>query len=300
MKSSKYIWKNGKFVKWEDAQTHVLSHTLHYSGGVFEGIRFYKTDQGSAIFRLKEHTQRFFYSAKTIHMHLPYSQKEFMSEVAKTVKKNNLKTGYIRPLAYYGYGNLTVVPKNIPPETIIAAWEWGAYLEHSSVRVKISNFIRIHPASTVADAKLCGNYINSILAVLEAQKEGHDEALFLDHKGYIAEASGENFFLVKDKKIYTPELGSILPGITRSAIIELARDLGYKVIEKKLKPKDLKHATEAFFSGTAVEITPIASVDNIKFKFSEGGPITKHLKEEFLKIVTGKNPKYKKWLTYVK
>ncbi len=300
MITTKYIWKNGKFVKWENAHTHVLSHTLHYSAGIFEGIRFYKTAKGPAIFRLKEHTKRFYYSAKAINMKLPWSQKQFNEAIIKTVKKNRIKEGYIRPLGYFGYGNLTVIPKNIQPEAIIACWGWGAYLEHNAVKVKTSPFIRVHPDSTVADAKLCGNYTNSILAVLDAQKNGYDEALFLDHKGYVAEASGENFFIVKGKKIYTPLTGNILPGITREAIMQIASDLGYKVVEKKLKPRDIRKADEAFFTGTAVEVTPIKSVDKHTFKYPDGGPVTLAIKEAYMEVVHGENKKYKKWLTLVR
>ncbi len=299
MQKVPYIWKNGKFIKWDDATTHLITHTLHYSAGAFEGIRFYETPKGPAVFRLKEHTRRLFYSAKALDMKMQYSQKEINEAILKLIKKDKIKKGYIRPLVYYG-NRMGLSPKGLTPETMIAVWGWGAYLGEGAVKVKISKYMRIHPDSTVADAKLCGHYTNSILASIDAYKNGYGEALLLDYQGNVAEGPGENIFLVKRKTIYTPEAGNILPGITRDSIITLARDLGYKVIEKKIKPKELMKAHEAFFTGTAAEVSPIASIDGKKFKYSEGGPVSMHLKEEFLKVVNGENPKYKKWLTVVR
>ncbi len=298
MQPSRYIWKNGKFVKWNDAKVHILTHTLHYSAGVFEGIRFYDTPKGPAVFRLKEHIDRLFYSAKALQMKLPYSKKEIRETILKTIKKNRLKSGYIRPIAYFGYG-MGLSPKNIPIEMAIAAWTWGAYLsEDPSIKVKISPIMRLHPRSTVHDAKICGHYTNSIMASIDAQNDGYHEALLLDENGLVAEGPGENIFMVKRKKIYTPAEGNILPGITRDSIMTLARDLGYKVIEKRIKPAELKRAHEAFFTGTAAEVTPIGQIDRKKIKRAPG-PITMTLKEAFLDIVNGKNPKYRKWLTVV-
>jgi len=299
MQKVPYIWKNGKFLNWDDAKTHLITHTLHYSAGAFEGIRFYDTKKGPAIFRLKEHTKRLFYSAKALDMKMQYSQKEINEAIIKLIKKNKIKKGYIRPLVYYGEGRMGLSTKGFLPDTMIAAWGWGSYLGEHAVRVKISKYMRIHPASTVSDAKLCGHYTNSILASIDAYKNGYDEALLLDYKGHVAEGPGENIFMVKQKTIYTPSVGTILPGITRDAIMTLARDLGYKVVEKNIKPEELKRADEAFFTGTAAEVSPISSIDGKKLKLAEGGPVTMHLKEEFLKIVNGENKKYSKWLTVV-
>ncbi|MFA6528885.1 MAG: branched-chain amino acid transaminase [Candidatus Gracilibacteria bacterium] len=295
MQTTSYIWKNGKFQKWAKCQTHVLTHSLHYSAGVFEGIRFYKTAKGPAVFRLKEHIKRLFYSADTLNMHIPYNETEIKNAIIETIKKNKIESGYIRPIVYFGYGKMGLHPKGAPIDVAIAVWGWGAYLGEHASKVKISPYMRLHPKTTVPDAKICGHYTNSILASIDAKNHGYDEALLLDYQGNIAEGPGENFFMIKDEKIYTPRTGSILPGITRDAIITLAKDLDFTVIEKSIKPSDLKGAEEAFFTGTAAEVSPIASVD--KIKFPKKNPITTLLKEEFVKITTGKNKKYAKWLT---
>jgi len=300
MQKVPYIWKNGKFIKWEDATTHLITHALHYGSGAFEGIRFYDTKQGPAVFRLKEHTRRLFYSAKTLDMKIPYSQREINETILKLIKKNKIKKGYIRPLVYYGEERMGLSPKGLIPQMMIAVWGWGAYLGEDAVKVKISKYMRIHPKSTVVNAKLCGHYTNSILAGIDAYKNGYDEALLLDYQGNVAEGPGENIFMVKKGTIYTPQTDNILPGITRDAVITLAHDLKYKVVEGKIKPTELKRADEAFFTGTAAEISPIASIDGKKFKYPEGGPITMHIKEEFFKVVNGENPEYKRWLTIVK
>jgi len=300
MKTTKYIWMDGKLKNWKDAKIHVLSHTLHYGAGVFEGIRLYQTADGPAVFRLKEHVRRLFYSASAIDMKIPYSQKDITDAILKLVKKNKLKSGYIRPIAVFGYGSMSLNPEKCAINTVIAMWPWKAYLGSAPIHIKTSKYIRIHPKSTVTDAKICGHYVNSILAGAEAQKAGFHEALFLDYKGCVAEGPGENIFMVKKGIVYTPKLGSILSGITRESIITLAKDLGYKVVEKSLMLKDLYTSDECFFTGTAAEISPIGSIDRKKIGKGVAGPVTSKLRNEFMKIIKGKNPSYKNWLSYIK
>jgi branched-chain amino acid aminotransferase len=299
MRTTSKIWLNGKFVDWNKAQVHVLNHTMHYGTGAFEGIRFYNTKQGSAIFQLDKHINRWLYSAKCIHMKMPYNKKELKDAIVNLIKKNKIKSGYIRPIAYYGHGPLRVNPTGLPVDVAIACWPWGSYLGEESARLKVSRFVRIHPESTYADAKITGHYVNAMLAVMEATKAGYTEAIMLDYKGYVAEGSAENIFIVKNNIIYTPPLGTILAGITRMSITQLARDLGYKVGEKKLKLKDIKEANECFLTGTAAEVSPVGQVDKKKLK-TQLGPVTEHLKKEFEKITGGKNEKYYKWLEFVK
>ncbi|MBU0727382.1 branched-chain amino acid transaminase, partial [Patescibacteria group bacterium] len=266
---------------------------------IFEGIRFYSTPDGPAIFRLQDHIKRFFYSATPINLKMPYTQKELCDVIVKLLKKNNVKNGYIRPLGYYGYGKMGLCPLGAPVNVAILALSFSSYLGGQAIKVKTSKYMRLHPDSTIVDAKVTGHYANSIIASLEIHKAGFDEALFLDYKGNVAEGPGENIFIVKNGILYTPPSDNILPGFTRDAIMALARDNGYKVIEKNLKLKDIYSADEAFLSGTAAEITAIGSLDNKKIGDEKMGPITAELKKEYLKIVKGKNPKYKKWLTYV-
>ena len=299
MDETKFIWMDGKLVKWHEAKVHVLAHTLHYGAGVFEGIRFYETEKGPAVFRLKEHIDRLYYSAGTFGMKIPYSKEEFIKAVKETVRVNGLKAGYIRPICFFGYGKMGLNPEGAPVNCAIAVWPWGKYLGENAVRIKTSKYIRIHPKSTHADAKICGHYVNSIFAFLDAKGEGYDEALLLDYEGNIAEGPGENFFIVKNKKIFTPPLGTILKGITRESIIQLARDLGFELNEKKIKLEEAYNADEVFFTGTAAEVTPIASIDDKQIGDGRTGPITKQLSGEYHKIITGKNPKYEKWLTYI-
>lgn len=229
-------------------------------------------------------------------MKIPFTKKAITEAILKTIKKNKIKAGYIRPLAYYGYGKMGLSTEGAKVDVIVAVWPWGSYLGEETVKVKISPFIRIHPDSTISDAKICGHYINSILASQDAHKEGYNEALLLDYKGNVAEGPGENIFMIKSGKIYTPRLGTILAGITRESVMKVATDLGYKIIEKDIKPSELKQADEAFFTGTAAEVTPIASIDRKKLKNAKG-PITEELRSTYLDIVHGKNPKYKRWLT---
>ncbi|MDP7180189.1 MAG: branched-chain amino acid transaminase [Candidatus Woesearchaeota archaeon] len=299
MKETKLIWMDGKLVPWKDANVHVLTHTLHYGAGVFEGIRCYETDKGAAIFKLNEHIDRLFYSAESVDMKIPFSNKEIVKATIQTVKENDLKAGYIRPICFFGYGKMGLNPKSAPVNTSIAVWPWGSYLGDQAVKVKTSKYIRIHPKSAVSDAKIVGFYANSILASIEVKNAGYDEALLLDYEGNVAEGPGENIFIVKDNKILTPQAGSILPGITRASVKQLAKDLNIEVEEKELKLEDIYDADEAFFTGTAAEVTSIESLDNKKIGNAAPGPITTKIKELFMDIVHGKNEKYNNWLTYV-
>jgi branched-chain amino acid aminotransferase len=298
MEETKFIWADGRFAKWKDSTTHILTHSLHYGAAVFEGIRFYDTEKGPAIFRLKEHVDRLFFSAEALKMKIPFTKKEISDAIIETVKKNGIKAGYIRPLVYYGYGKMGLGTKGAPVNVIIACWPWGSYLGEKPIKVKISSFIRMHPKSTIEGAKITGNYQNSILAGEEVKDLGYDEALLLDYQGFIAEGPGENFFMVKSGKLFTPKLGNVLPGITRDSIITIAKDLGIAVEEKQLVPKDAFGADEVFFTGTAAEVTLIGSIDDKKIGDNKL-TIAKKLKEAYLNVVTGKNPKYVKWLSFV-
>lgn len=287
-------------MEWEKAVTHILTHTLHYGGGAFEGIRFYKTDRGPAIFRLGEHMERLLYSAGALQMKVPYTKEILIEATIDLISKNGLESGYIRPLIYFGYGKMGLNTDGCPVNVSIAAWPWGSYLGEKPVRVKISEFIRIHPKSTVADAKLCGHYVNSIMASHDIHGKGYDEAILLDFEGKVAEGPGENIFLVKDGELLTPPTGNILPGITRASVMEIAANEGITARESTLTPKDLFNADEAFFTGTAAEVTPISSIDDNIIGDGKGGPITAKIKDIFLKAVTGKEDMYGKWLTYIK
>lgn len=300
MQTTETIWQNGKFVPWAEAKVHVLAHTLHYGGGAFEGIRFYSTDQGPAIFRLIDHVDRLLYSAATLKMQLPFSKEEIISAIKEVVRNSNLDAGYIRPIAFYGYSKMGVNPIGNPIEFVIACWPWGAYLPHDSVDVKISSYIRIHPDSTVVDAKLCGHYINGILASLELQGTHYHEALFLDSNGYITEGVGENFFIVKNGVIYTPQLGGILSGITRDTVVKLARNLGFTVIEEDISLEKAYQADEAFFTGTAAEVTAIRSINDKKLAQSDERKVTSAIKNAYLDLVQGKRNDFPGYLTYLK
>lgn len=297
--ATKWIWMDGEFVSWEEAKIHVISHALHYGSGVFEGTRFYPTDSGSAIFRLEEHTKRLFYSASSINLPINFSEEEVNKATKETVEKNQVESGYIRPLAFFGEGKMGLRPEGAVPHLIIACWPWGKYLADRPIHVKISQFIRIHPQSLVSDAKVTGHYVNSILAVQEVVPQGYDEALLLDFEGNIAEGPGENLFLVKDGQLHAPRLGTILAGITRSTIIQLAEDLGIKTTERTIRPEEIWESDEAFYTGTAAEVTSIGEVDEKKIGDGTEGPITKKLREAYFDVVTGKNEKYKNWLTEV-
>jgi branched-chain amino acid aminotransferase len=299
MEPTKYIWMNGSFVAWEKATVHVMTHALHYGDGAFEGIRTYKTERGAAIFRLREHMQRLEYSAGVLAMKLPFSVEQLEAATTELLQRNNLPQGYIRPLAYYGYGVMGLNPRNSPVEVMIACWPWGAYIPVLAADIKVSKYIRIHPRSTVADAKICGHYVNSILATLELRGTRYHEALFLDSTGHIAEGPGENFFIIRGKELITPPLGTILAGITRSTIVEIARDSGFTVTERPLALDEVYDAEEAFFTGTAAEVTPINSIDDKPLRSNGAGPVSLMLKERYLDAVHGRIPQYEKFLTYV-
>lgn len=299
------IWMNGKLVAREDAKVSVLTHTLHYGVGVFEGIRCYKTDEGSAVFRLKEHIQRLLDSARIFMIDPGYTLDELCAATAETVKANNLEECYIRPIIYLGDGGLGIkIDEKYPVETAIAAWNWGAYLGEEGmskgIKVCTSSFNRFHVNSTATRSKTCGNYVSSVLAKREAIISGYDEALFLDTEGYVAEGSGENVFVVKNGKLITTPMTSILRGITRDSIMTLARDLGYEVIEQRFTKDDFYLADEAFFTGTAAEVTPISQLDGRKIGSGVRGEITAKLQAAFFDIVKGKNKKYSSWLYPVK
>ncbi len=295
------IWFDGHLVPWDQAQVHVLTHTLHYGVGVFEGIRCYKCRDGiSAIFRLKEHIERFFDSARTVEMEIPFTQEEICQAVVDTMRANNMDQGYIRPLAFIGDGVMGVHPADNSVRVIIATWPWGTYLGddalHSGIRVKTSSFARHHVNVMMTKAKVSGNYVNSVLAKREALADGYNEALMLDVDGYVAEASGENIFLVKNGKLKTPPPGSILAGITRDTLITMATDMGYSVTEQRFTRDELYMADEAFFCGTAAEVTPIKEVDRRVIGAGEAGPNTLLFQSEYFKIVRGENRKYAEWL----
>jgi branched-chain amino acid aminotransferase len=295
------IWFNKKLVDWDKAKVHVLTHTLHYGGGVFEGIRSYETvNKKPSVFRLKEHIERLFNSAESIYLKIPFSKKEIIDGVLKVIKVNKLKDAYIRPIAFWGEGKINLDPRKNPVNVSIIAFPFGAYLGEKPVKVLVSKYIRLHPKSVISSSKVCGYYINSILATIEAHDKGYDEALLLDYRGFIAEGSGENIFIVKNKILYTPKLGNILPGITRDSVIKIAKDHHFKCIEKDLTLNELLNADEAFFTGTAAEIVPIGQVNNKLINKGREGEITKFLREIFKKIVRGEDKRYRNWLTYVK
>jgi branched-chain amino acid aminotransferase len=298
------IWMDGKFVKWDDAQVHILTHTLHYGLGVFEGIRCYNTPKGPAIFKLDEHVKRLFQSAHIFLLDIPYSENDIRKAIIDTVKINKLKECYIRPLVYIGYGAMGLYPKANPISVAIAAWPWGAYLGEEGIekgiRVKVSSFIRNHVNSNMSRGKVCGYYVNSQIAKKEAISCGYDEALLLDTEGYISEGSGENIFIVRNSVLKTTPLTSILEGITRGSIITIAKDLKIEVREERFTRDEVYIADEAFFTGTAAEVTPIRELDRRVIGDGKRGRITKKLQTIFFDIVKGKNKKYEKWLTYVK
>ncbi|MCK4730626.1 MAG: branched-chain amino acid transaminase [Candidatus Aenigmarchaeota archaeon] len=299
MEISKKIWFNNKFLNWGDAKIHILTHTLHYGGGVFEGIRTYNTKKGPAVFRLSEHINRFFYSASCLEMDLPFTKEEIKNRVLELIKINNLNECYIRPIAYFGYENMGLNPKGCLVDMAIAAWPWGAYLGgKETVKVKISKYMRLHPKSVVPDAKICGYYASSILASLDAKKSKFDEALFLDFEGNIAEGPGENIFMVKDGKLFTPNSDSILKGLTRDTVIKIAKDLNIKVEEKTITVDELKSADEIFFTGTAVEIQPIGIIDETIINNEKTGKISEKIKSLYQKIIHGEEEKYLKYLYF--
>ncbi len=296
------VWLNGKFMPPEKALDSVFIHTTHYGDGVFEGIRFYETDKGSAVFRLQEHVERFFKSAKSIYMQIPFSRSEIGFAILETVISSGLKSGYIRPIAYFGEG-LGVDPKDCGVNVAIGVLDWPPYLGDKPTHVKIPSIMRIHPRAEDVEAKICGQYANSSRATREVRLEGYNEALFLDYENNIAEGSGQNVFFVKDENLFTPQKGTILPGITRDSLIRIARDEGIGIIEKKISLEDALNSDEAFFCGTATEVSPIASItdkEKVEWKMTHKfGPITEKLKTLYSNIVRGKNQKYGDWLYYL-
>lgn len=303
IKKTEKIWMDGRFVDWDNANVHVMTHTLHYGLGVFEGIRCYETKGGTAIFRLKEHVQRLFKSAHIFLLAIPYSEKEIEEAIIKTVKINKVKECYIRPIVYIGYGAMGLYPKDNPVRVAISVWPWGAYLGDdglkNGIRVKVSSFIRNHVNSQMSRAKACGYYISSQLAKKEAVSLGYDEALLLDTDGYVAEGSGENIFIVRNGRLKTTPLTSVLEGITRDSIMKIARDEKIEVIEERFTRDELYIADEAFFTGTAAEVTPIREVDGRVIGEGRTGRITKKLQSIFFDSVKGKNKKYKSWITRI-
>ena len=298
-----WIWYDGKMVPWRDATTHVLTHTLHYGMGVFEGVRAYKTAQGTSIFRLKEHTDRLFNSAHIFGMKMPFDRETLMDAQKAAVRDNNLESGYLRPMAFYGSEAMGISAKTLSTHVIVAAWPWGTYLGkealENGIRVKTSSFTRHHVNITMCRAKASSSYTNSILAHQEAAQDGYDEALLLDVDGYVAEGSGENIFIVKQGKLYTPDLTSCLEGITRDTIIQLAAEIGVPVIEKRITRDEVYCCDEAFFTGTAAEVTPIRELDRRTIGAGMRGPITTQLQTMFFDCVTGKAPKHQDWLTHI-
>ncbi|MDO8347790.1 MAG: branched-chain amino acid transaminase [Rugosibacter sp.] len=298
-----FIWSDGKLIPWRDATTHVLTHSLHYGLAVFEGIRCYNTVSGPAIFRLKEHTDRLFSSAHIYRMPMPWDKATLFEAQKEVVRANQLTSCYLRPIAFYGSEKMGVSPRGAQTHVAIAAWPWGAYLGEEGmekgIRVKTSSYARHHVNVTMARAKFAATYANSILANMEATEDGYDEALLLDVDGFVAEGAGENIFIVKDGVIYEPEIASALIGITRATVITLAAELGYKIVSKRLTRDDIYIADEAFFTGTAAEVTPIRELDNRVIGAGKRGPITTQLQSLFFDVVNGKVPAYADWLTPV-
>ena len=295
------IWYDGKMVPWRDATTHVLTHSLHYGLAVFEGLRAYKTPDGPAIFRLKEHIDRMFSSAHIYMMKIPYERDVLIQASREVVRENKLESCYIRPIAFYGSEKMGVSPVGATVHVAVAAWPWGAYLGddglQKGIRVKTSSFARHHVNVTMCRAKYSGTYANSILANREAVDHGYDEALLLDVDGFVAEGAGENLFIVKDGKLYEPELTSALMGITRNTVITLAREAGLEIHAKRITRDDVYVADEAFFTGTAAELTPIRELDNRQIGTGQRGPITEKLQSMFFDVVNGRSPAHKAWLT---
>jgi len=297
------IWFDGQLVPWREAQVHVLTHTLHYGMGVFEGVRAYKAEQGTAIFQLEAHTHRLFQSAHILGMKIPYDEATINDATRAAVRENNLQSAYIRPMCFYGSEGMGLRADNLKVHVIVAAWEWGAYLGAENmqrgIRIKTSSYTRHHVNIHMCKAKANGNYMNSMLALQEALRDGYDEALLLDIEGYVAEGSGENFFLISDGVIYTPELTSALNGITRKTIITLAAELGIEVREKRITRDEVYIADEAFFTGTAAEVTPIRELDGRQIGAGKRGPITEKLQSKYFDIVHGRVSEHLDWLTPV-
>jgi len=298
----KKIWMDGEFVDWKEAKVHVLTHALHYGSGVFEGIRCYKTKKGPAVFRFKEHLERLYTSAELYHMEIPFSSEKLRRATKELIKLNELEACYIRPIAFRGYGEMGLNPLNSPVNVSIAVWPWGAYLGEegikNGIRCNLSSYQRISPNALPPFAKCTGPYVNSILAKVESINAGYDEAIMLDYRGMVSEGPGENIFIVKDGAISTtPEHASILRGITRASVMQIAKELGYAVDEIDITKDSLLKAEEVFFTGTAAEITPIREIDGVEI--GKPGPVTKAIQEKFFSIVNGEDPSHENWLDYV-
>ena len=298
-----FIWQDGKLVPWREATTHVLTHSLHYGLSVFEGVRAYKTERGTAIFRLAEHTARLFNSAKIYMMDIPFTQDEIRAAQLEVVRANKLESCYIRPIAFYGSEKMGISTDGATVHVAIAAWPWGAYLGEDGlakgIRVRTSSYARQHVNVTMARAKLASTYANSILANMEATRDGYDEALLLDTQGFVAEGSGENVFIVQDGKLVEPEIASALTGITRASVIQIAQDLGIEVTSRRLTRDDIYIADEAFFTGTAAEVTPIRELDNRMIGSGTRGPVTARIQQRFFDAVSGRVPEYAHWLSHI-
>ena len=297
------IWMDGELVPWREAQVHVLTHSLHYGMGVFEGVRAYKTDKGAAIFRLQEHTRRLFGSAHIMMMPVPWDQETISAAQITAVRENRLESAYIRPLFFYGAEGMGLRADNLKVHAMVAAWDWGSYLGadnmEKGIRIRTSSYTRHHVNITMCKAKATGNYINSMLALSEALQTGYDEAMLLDNHGFVAEGSGENIFIVRDGVLYTPDTSSALEGITRDTIMELAADSGLTVREKRISRDEVYLADEAFFTGSAAEVTPIREVDNRMIGNGSRGPVTEQLQSLYFDVVHGRVKKYNDWLTVV-
>jgi branched-chain amino acid aminotransferase len=298
------IWLDGKLVPWREAKTHVLTHTLHYGMGVFEGVRAYKAEKGPAIFRLQDHTDRLFRSAHILNMPMPFDKETINEAQRAAVRENNLESAYIRPMCFYGSEGMGLRADNLKVHVMVAAWSWGAYLGaegmEKGIRIRTSSYTRHHVNITMCKAKANGNYMNSMLALQEALACGYDEAMLLDNEGYVAEGSGENIFLVRDGVLYTPDLTSALDGITRNTIFRFAAELGIPVKEKRITRDEVYVADEAFFTGTAAEVTPIREVDNRVIGAGKRGPVTEKLQSLYFDVVHGRHENHHDWLSYVK
>ena len=298
------IWMDGALVDWRDAKIHVLTHTLHYGCGAFEGVRAYETAKGTCIFRLQEHTDRLFNSAKILRMKIPFSREEIFEAQRTVIRENGLKSGYLRPLIWIGSEKMGVSPKGNTVHCMVAAWPWGAYLGEEGmqkgIRVKTSSYTRHHVNITMTQAKAVSNYTNSILANMEATEDGYDEALLLDASGFVSEGAGENLFIVKKGRVATPDLSAgALDGITRHTVAAICKDLGYELVEKRITRDEVYLADEAFFTGTAAEVTPIRELDRVTIGEGRRGPVTEKIQKAFFDIVGGRNEAYAEWLTAV-
>jgi branched-chain amino acid aminotransferase len=299
------IWHNGELVAWEDAKVHVLTHGLHYGTGVFEGIRAYDTEQGTAIFRFQDHLERLYRSAELYYMPIPYTREELRSATHELIVANDMRECYIRPIAFRGYGEMGINPLEAPVEVSIAVWSWGAYLgdegKRDGIRAKVSSWRRISHDALIPHSKACGQYLNSVLAKIESTKAGYQEAILLDSHGYVCEGSGENIYVVRDGRVLTPpQTASILDGINRKSVLAIAQDLGYEVIERDLARAELYLADEVFMSGTAAELVPVREIDDHTIGDGTPGPITRELQRVFDDALHGRDPRYLPWLDAVK